>query len=107
MGRMGIVRLNEMGNRNQNQKGFSLIEMMIATMVLMIGVISVGSLVGYAISSNYSSKNNTIATAAAERQMEQLRSLSFNNLVDGGTTLDSSGSITFTGSAISGYSAAV
>jgi type IV pilus assembly protein PilV len=104
---MGIGRLNEMRDRNEKQKGFSLIEMMIASMVLMIGVISVGSLIGYAISSNFSSKNNTIATAAAERQMEQLRSLSFNSLVDGGNTLDSSGNITFTGSAVSGYSATV
>src|SRR5215510_10373700 len=98
---------NEMPKRNKNQKGFSLIEMMIASMVLLIGVISVGSLIGYAISSNFSSKNNTIATAAAERQMEQLRSLTFDSLVVGGNTLDGSGNITFTGTAVSGYSATV
>src|SRR5262245_30102598 len=98
---------NRNENQNENQKGFSLIEMMIASMVLLIGVISVGSLIGYAISSNFSSKNNTIATAAAERQMEQLRSLTFDSLVAGGNTLDSNGNITFTGSAVSGYSATV
>src|SRR5262249_3668496 len=97
----------EVRHLNQNQEGFSLIEMMIASTVLLIGVLSVGSLIGYSISSNFSSKNNTIATAAAERQMEQLRSLAFNSLVDGGSTLNSNGSITFTGSPVSGYSSTV
>src|SRR5262249_38810601 len=94
----------EVRDCDQNQEGFSLIEMMIASTVLLIGVLSIGSLIGYSISSNFSSKNNTIATAAAERQLEQLRSLAFNSLVDGGSTLNSSGCITFTGSPISGYS---
>ena len=99
----------EEGNevRNRNEEGFSLIEMMIASLVLLIGLISVASLIGYSISSNSSSKNNTTATAAAEGQMEQLRSLEFDSLVDGGSTLNSSGSITFTGSPVSGYSTTV
>ena len=102
---MGIVgKDNEL--RNRNEAGFSLIEMMMASLVLLIGVISVASLIGYSISSNFSSKNNTIATAVAERQMEQLRSLAFAGLVDGGSTLNSSGNITFTGSPVSGYSTA-
>jgi type IV pilus assembly protein PilV len=89
------------------QEGFSLIEMMIASMVLLIGVLAVGSLIGYSISSDFSSKNNTTGTAAAVGQMEQLKALAFSSLVDGGSTLNSSGNITFTGSAVSGYSTTV
>jgi type IV pilus assembly protein PilV len=103
---MGIVE-NDNEVRNRNEAGFSLIEMMIASLVLLIGVISVASLIGYSISSNFSSKNNTTATAAAEREMERLRGLAFTSLVDGGSTLSSSGSIMFTGSAVSGYSSIV
>jgi prepilin-type N-terminal cleavage/methylation domain-containing protein len=98
---------NEVKNQNENQRGFSLIEMMIASAVLLIGVLSVASLIGYSISADFSSKNNTIATAAAERQMEQLRSSAFNSLVDGGSILNSSGSITFAGSPVAGYSSTV
>jgi hypothetical protein len=36
--------------------------------------------------------------------MEELRSLAFASLPDGGSTLNSSGNITFTGSPVSGYS---
>jgi prepilin-type N-terminal cleavage/methylation domain-containing protein len=38
--------------RNRSEAGFSLIEMMIASLVLLVGVLSVGSLIGYSISSN-------------------------------------------------------
>jgi type IV pilus assembly protein PilV len=100
------MRIMEKDNqmRNRNEAGFSLIEMMIASLVLLVGVLSVASLIGYSISSNFSSKNNTVATAVAERQMEVLRSLAFASLPDGGSTLNSSGNITFTGSPVSGYS---
>jgi prepilin-type N-terminal cleavage/methylation domain-containing protein len=98
---------NEVKNQNENQRGFSLIEMMIASSVLLIGVLSVASLIGYSISADFSSKNNTIATAAAERQMEQLRSSAFNSLVDGGSILNTSGYITFAGSPVAGYSSTV
>jgi type IV pilus assembly protein PilV len=97
----------ELRNQNKNQGGFSLIEMMMASLVLMIGLLSVASLIGYSISSNFSSKNNTTATAAGEQKMEELRCLAFANLVDGGNTLNSSGNITFTGSPVSGYSTTV
>ncbi len=99
-------------NRDQEtrancQRGFSLIEMMIASFVLVIGVISVASLIGYSISSNYMAKNDTIATSAAERELERLRSLGFSSLTDGGSTLGSDGKISFSGSAVIGYSDSV
>ena len=97
------------------QKGFSLIEMMVASLVLLIGLVSVAALIGYSISSNVSSKNDTVATTAVEQQLEQLRSLAFSStsLADGGSTLDSNGNIAtssygiFSGSPVLNYSATV
>ncbi|PYV44184.1 MAG: hypothetical protein DMG06_07455 [Acidobacteria bacterium] len=101
--------------RDAAQKGFSLIEMMVASLILLIGLVSVAALIGYSISSNVSSKNDTVATAAVEQQLEQLRSLDFSSasLADGGSTLDSSGNIAtssygvFSGSQVANYSATV
>ena len=56
-------------------RGFSLVELMIASFVLAIGVLSVSAMVGTSISRNLSSKNDTIAMAAAEQVMEELETM--------------------------------
>ncbi len=54
-----------------------MIELMIACFILGIGVLSVTTMIGTSISRNLSSKNDTIAMAAAEQVMEELKSKSF------------------------------
>src|SRR5262249_50383718 len=54
----------QLGN---GEHGFSLIELLIASFVLAIGVLSVAAMIGTSISRNLSSKNDTIAMAAAEQ----------------------------------------
>ena len=76
-------------------KGFSLIELMIACFVLGIGVLSVTTMIGTSISRNQSSKNDTVAMAAAEQVMEQLKTTSFSSLTVGGSTLQSDGRLLF------------
>jgi prepilin-type N-terminal cleavage/methylation domain-containing protein len=101
--------------RDAGQKGFSLIEMMVASIILLIGLMSVAGLIGYSISSNVSSKNDTIAVSAAELELERLKSLDFSSasLGDGGSTLDSNGNIAttaagiFSGSPVASYSSTV
>lgn len=78
-------------------KGFSLIELMIACFVLGIGVLSVTTMIGTSISRNLSSKNDTIAIAAAEQIMEELKAKNFTHLdlTPGGSTLQADGRLLF------------
>jgi prepilin-type N-terminal cleavage/methylation domain-containing protein len=86
-------------NRNTTaaQQGFSLIELMIACFVLGIGVLSVTTMIGTSISRNLSSKNDTIAMAAAEQIMEELKAKNFTDaaLAVGGSTLQADGRLLF------------
>jgi len=79
------------------RQGFSLIELMIATFILGIGVLSVTTMIGTSISRNLSSKNDTIAMALAEQIMEELKARNFTDaaLAVGGSTLQSDGRLLF------------
>jgi len=77
------------------EHGFSLIELLIASFVLAIGVLSVATMIGTSISRNLSSKNDTIAMAAAEQVMEELNNTQFSSLNVGGSTLQADGRLLF------------
>jgi len=77
------------------EQGFSLIELMIASFILGIGVLSVTTMIGTSISRNHSSKNDTVAMAAAEQVMEELKTTLFSSLTVGGSTLQSDGRLLF------------
>jgi prepilin-type N-terminal cleavage/methylation domain-containing protein len=83
------------GSASSTNKGFSLIELMIACFVLGIGVLSVTTMIGTSISRNLSSKNDTIAMAAAEQVMEELKARDFAALTPGGSTLQADGRLLF------------
>ena len=82
-------------NSRVGERGFSLIELMIACFILGIGVLSVTTMIGTSISRNLSSKNDTVAMAAAEQVMEELKTTSFSSLTVGGSTLQSDGRLLF------------
>jgi len=90
---MKTISPNEKAIRGD--KGFSLIELMIACFVLGIGVLSVTTMIGTSISRNLSSKNDTIAMAAAEQIMEELKARNFTALTPGGSTLQADGRLLF------------
>ncbi len=93
--------------QTQNQAGFTLIELMIATIILMVGALSVATLIGYSIKSDTISRHDTIAMSALEHELERLRALSYNDplLANGGSAVGTDGKISFTGSAVTNYSA--
>lgn len=62
---------------SNSQAGFSLIETMVATLLLAVSVVSVAQLFAVATRSNFSAKTTTVATVAAQQKMEQLRGLSW------------------------------
>ena len=92
------TNVSKMKNHPEPTRGFSLIELMIACFVLGIGVLSVTTMIGTSISRNLSSKNDTIAMAAAEQVMEELKAKNFTDaaLAVGGSTLESDGRLLFT-----------
>ena len=85
----------------KNKQGFTLIEAMIALLVLTIGVLGMMTLQTTAIRSNYRASTMTTASTVAAGQLEQLRSLPFNsaNLNPANspfTTTDSASGLTIT-----------
>ena len=67
----------------RHENGFTLIEVMIAMTVLLIGMLGVMSMQYYAIAGNASSRELRIATTLSTEMIEQLRGTPFNNMVSG------------------------
>ena len=66
------------------QQGFSLLEMIIASAVLMVGVVSVVQLVPASLKNNMNNRLDTMATAIAQRELDQMLSqpLTVNSFTD-------------------------
>ena len=68
-----------------NQSGFTLMELMMATLILMVGVVAVAQLVPLAVSLNASNRQNSTALVVAQRelnQMAQSRNLNLSTFTD-------------------------
>ena len=76
-----IVRVARRRLRKQSQQGFSLIELMIAMVVLAVGLLAMAGLLGQAITSNNRNKVDSTATMMAQAVIEQINS----TMVGGGT----------------------
>jgi type II secretory pathway pseudopilin PulG len=66
------------------EAGFTLVEALVAIVILVFGLIAVTNLLVVAASSNSVANQSTAATAAAAQTMEQLRAVAFNTLAVGG-----------------------
>ena len=60
--------------RNARQQGFSILEMLIASVILMVGIISVVQLVPASLRLNASNRFDTMATVMAQRELDQMLS---------------------------------
>jgi prepilin-type N-terminal cleavage/methylation domain-containing protein len=72
-------------NSVDNNKGFSLIEFMIAITILSVGLMALVGLQSTAIKGNGSNKNLTTAVMLAEKKMEDLKNTAFTSLTTGTT----------------------
>jgi len=66
--------------KKSNQKGFSLIEILIAITVFAIGILAVGNMQIAAIKGNYFANDLTKAATLAQDSMEKLIGLSYTDL---------------------------
>jgi Tfp pilus assembly protein PilV len=90
---------------NPGEQGFSLVETLVASFVLMFGLLGLASLLSYAVAANLENKSDAFATTLAVRKMEELKGQP--TLADGGCTLASNGDIDFGATAAGGYSQTV
>jgi len=79
----------ETRNSKNQEGGFTLVETAIAFVVMMVAALAMASLFVYSIQNNVSGDERARAMAVAQRQLEQLRSVEFNDstLAAGTTTL--------------------
>jgi Tfp pilus assembly protein PilV len=91
----------------QHEKGFTLVETLVASFVLMFGLLGLASLLSYAVATNFENKTDAFATTLAVRKLEDLKGQPPAALADGGRSLDSSGNIDFNAAATVGYSQTV
>ncbi len=63
-----------LGSSRSMQGGFSLLELLIATVVLMVGIVAVVQLVPASLQSNANNRVDTTATVMAQRQLDQILS---------------------------------
>jgi prepilin-type N-terminal cleavage/methylation domain-containing protein len=57
----------------KNPKGFTLLEFMVALLIMVVGILSLGSLQVTAIKGNLGSRNLTTANILAERKIEEFK----------------------------------
>ena len=74
--------------RSSQEAGFTLIEAMMATLILTFGLASIFNLMIVATSSNSVANRSTGSTLLANRQLEILRSVPFATLVDSPVGVD-------------------
>ena len=79
---------------NLKEKGFTLIELMIAMIVLGIGILALIEMQVAAMSGNSSANQMTIATTLAQDQIERLKGLSFFDAALTDTNAGNNGALT-------------
>jgi len=83
----------------EGQRGFSLLEMMFATVILLVGLVAVAQLVPASILLNYRNRNDSTAMVFAQRELDQmldqpLNSNSFSDALGNACQLGNSASPT-------------
>lgn len=68
----------------RGQAGFTLMEALIAMMILIFGIIAVANLMIVAASSNTVANQSTAAATSASQQLERLKATPYNTLATGG-----------------------
>lgn len=78
------------GRRNR-QSGFTLVEVLMAIVVLLVGIVAVAQLVPASIGSNSTNRNNSSALVFAQREMDQFLSQPLNMAISPPAFIDAEG----------------
>ena len=78
------TREGRTGRALAQERGFTLLETLIAMIILVVGIVAVANLLLVASASNSVANRGTAAATLASQQLEQLARMPFNNLVEGG-----------------------
>jgi type II secretory pathway pseudopilin PulG len=77
-------RVRRVPGERSSEAGFTLVEALIAMVILMVGLAAVSNLMIVSATSNTAANLSTASTAAATSQMEVLKGQPFNTLTPGG-----------------------
>jgi prepilin-type N-terminal cleavage/methylation domain-containing protein len=88
--------------RGKQQRGFTFIELAIAVVILLFGIVAVVQLVPAALQSNNANRQDTMSTVIAQRELEQmlLQSLSATSFTDSDGNTINLGSVTSGGTVV-------
>jgi Tfp pilus assembly protein PilV len=73
------LSIEKHGTRGPGESGFTLIEVAIAMLIMMIAGIGISSLIAYAIKYNSGAQDRAATIAVAQQQLELLRTKTFNS----------------------------
>lgn len=68
---------------SKTEAGFTLIEVMMAAVVLAIGLLALAAMQTAAIKANYQAKKHTLAVSLAETQLEAYRNMAYDSIPSG------------------------
>lgn len=66
-------------NKTKGQRGFTIVETTIASLVMLVGALGVSSLFLFSTQNNIGAGERALAMAVAQQQLEQIRSVSFED----------------------------
>jgi prepilin-type N-terminal cleavage/methylation domain-containing protein len=92
---MPVQQTNTRVEKRARQRGFSILEMLIASVILMVGIIGVAQLGPASLQLNASNRYDTLATVIAQRELDQMLA----QPIDVNTFTDSSGNLVSLGGA--------
>ncbi len=78
-------------NRRNSQRGFTLVEVLMAIVVLLVGIVAVAKLVPASISSNSTNRNDSTSLVFAQREMDQFLSQPLNMAISPPSFIDALG----------------
>lgn len=70
---------NKVTASQKNQRGFTLVETTISSLVMMVGALAVSSLFVFSTQNNVGGGERALAMAVAQQQLEQVRSVTFED----------------------------
>lgn len=92
---MPVQQTNTRVEKHARQRGFSILEMLIASVILMIGIIGVVQLVPASLQLNASNRYDTLTTVIAQRELDQMLAQPIDTI----TFQDTSGNLVSLGGA--------